>query len=255
VSGRFDIAGRVALVTGASSGIGAHFARRLAAEGAVVVAAARRVDRLATLVQQISAAGGRAHALALDVTDAANVNDGVARCVADHGGIDMLINNAGVTATKPFLEQDETTWRSVLGTDLDGVWRVGRCVAETMATRGRGGAIVNIASILSFRVAGHLSAYAAAKAGVMSLTQSMALELARHRIRVNALAPGYIETDLNRDFLGGSAGEEIRKRVPMRRFGRPDDLDGALLLLVSDAGAFITGTTLPVDGGHLLRFI
>jgi NAD(P)-dependent dehydrogenase (short-subunit alcohol dehydrogenase family) len=144
---------------------------------------------------------------------------------------------------------------SIIDTNLTGMMRVGQAVARSMAARGQGGAIVNVASILGLRAAAQLAPYAAAKAGVISLTQTMALELARHRIRVNALAPGYIETDLNRDFLRSPAGQTLARRVPMRRFGEPSDLDGPLLLLAAEAGGFMTGVTLPVDGGHLLSFL
>jgi NAD(P)-dependent dehydrogenase (short-subunit alcohol dehydrogenase family) len=165
------------------------------------------------------------------------------------------VNTAGITASSRFLETSEEEWRAVLDTDLTGMMRVGQAAARRMAARGEGGAILNVASILGVRPAPQVAAYSAAKAAAISLTQSMALELARHRIRVNALAPGYIETDLNSAFLRSPAGEALARRVPMRRFGQAEDLDGAVLLLVSDAGRFITGATLPVDGGHLLSFI
>ncbi|MFZ9635287.1 MAG: SDR family NAD(P)-dependent oxidoreductase, partial [Alphaproteobacteria bacterium] len=179
----------------------------------------------------------------------------VERAVRGLGRLDILVNNAGITASSRFLETSEEEWRAVLDTDLTGMMRVGQAAARRMAARGEGGAILNVASILGVRPAPQVAAYSAAKAAAISLTQSMALELARHRIRVNALAPGYIETDLNSAFLRSPAGEALARRVPMRRFGQAEDLDGAVLLLVSDAGRFITGATLPVDGGHLLSFI
>ncbi len=250
----FDVAGRVALVTGASSGLGAHFARLLAARGARVGLAARRADRIEALAAEIAAADGRALPVPLDVTDAASVDAAVEHVETELGPLAMLVNNAGIAGTKRFLEQDDAGWQAILDTNLTGLMRVGRAVARRMAAHGKGGAIVNVASMLGLRAAAQLAPYAAAKAGVISLTQTMALELARHAIRVNALAPGYVETDLNRDFLGSPAGQALAKRVPLRRFGRPEDLDGALLLLLSDAGRFVTGVTLPVDGGHLLSF-
>jgi NAD(P)-dependent dehydrogenase (short-subunit alcohol dehydrogenase family) len=255
MSARFRLDGKVALVTGASSGLGAHFARLLAAEGAQVALLARRLDRIEAGVQAIVADGGTAWAWQMDVTDARSVADAVASVAAAYGRIDVLINNAGIAATRPFLEQDEEGWRTIIDTNLSGMMRAGREVAKRMAAQGQGGSIVNVASILGLRTAAQLAPYAAAKAGVISLTQTMALELARHAVRVNALAPGYVETDLNRDFLRGPAGQSLVKRVPLRRFGEASDLDGALLLLASDAGRFVTGITLPVDGGHLLSFL
>lgn len=255
MTARFRLDGKVALVTGASSGLGAHFARLLAAEGARVALVARRIERLESGVQAIAAAGGEGRAWEMDVTDAHSVADAVGSIAATFGRIDVLINNAGIAATRPFLEQDEESWRTIIDTNLSGMMRTGREVAKRMAAQGQGGAIVNVASILGLRAAAQLAPYAAAKAGVISLTQTMALELARHSVRVNALAPGYIETDLNREFLRSPAGQALAKRVPMRRFGEPADLDGALLLLACDAGRFVTGITLPVDGGHLLSFL
>ena len=246
---------RVVLVTGASSGLGRHFARLAAGHGATVVAAARRADALATLVSEVAAAGGRAHAVALDVRDPASVERAVAEALAAAGRIDVLVNNAGVALTRPALQTDEEAWRSVLDTNLDGAFRVARAVAQTMVADKRGGAIVNVASILALRVAKQVAAYVAAKAGLLRLTEALALEWAAHGIRVNALAPGYVETELNRDFLRSPAGESLGKRVPMRRFGTPEDLDGALLLLASDAGRYLTGATITVDGGHALAWL
>jgi len=249
------LSGKVALVTGASSGLGRHSARVLAAAGAHVAIAARRTDALASLAQEIAATGGRAYAVAMDVRDARSVADAVANAEATLGPIDILLNNAGIATTRAFLEQDEAEWQSVLDTNLHGAWRVARACSTRMAAAGRGGTIVNTGSILGLRVARHVSAYAAAKAALHSLTASMAMELARHSIRVNALAPGYIATELNRDFLSGPAGQAMLKRVPLGRFGTPDDLDGALMLLVSDAGRYITGSVIVVDGGHSLGFL
>ncbi len=251
----FSLAGRAALVTGASSGLGAHIARLLAGEGASVALAARRADRIEALASELRGAGATAIALAMDVTDPASVQRATEQAERELGRLDILVNNAGITASSRFLETSEEEWRAVLDTDLTGMMRVGQAAARRMAARGEGGAILNVASILGVRPAPQVAAYSAAKAAAISLTQSMALELARHRIRVNALAPGYIETDLNSAFLRSPAGEALARRVPMRRFGQAEDLDGAVLLLVSDAGRFITGATLPVDGGHLLSFI
>lgn len=244
---RVDLSGRRALVTGASSGLGRHFAGVLARCGAEVVLAARRADALDAVRAEIAAAGGRAACTTLDVTDDASV----AR--AFEGDVfDIVINNAGVTHDGPALRAGMADWLRVIDTDLNGVFRVARAAAERMVAEGRGGSIVNVASILGLRVAGHLSAYATAKAGVVQLSRALALEWARHGIRVNALCPGYVETDLNRDFFASEAGQALIRRVPQRRLGRATDLDGPLLLLVSDAGAFVTGAELVVDGGHLV---
>ena len=242
------LAGRTALVTGASSGLGRHFAPVLAAHGARVIAAARRKAELDALVATL---GGGASAVALDLRDAAAVE----RTLAAQGPLDIVVNSAGVAHTEPALDLDEDDWQRVLDTNLSGAFRVTRGVARALREAKRGGAIVNVASILGFRVAKQVPAYVAAKAGLIRLTEALALELAPLGIRVNALAPGYIETDLNREFLHSPAGETMVKRVPTRRFGRPDDLDGALLLLASDAGRYMTGTTITVDGGHMLSWL
>jgi NAD(P)-dependent dehydrogenase (short-subunit alcohol dehydrogenase family) len=254
-SNPFDLSGQVALVTGASSGLGRHFALTLARAGAKVAVAARRADRLEDLATEIAALDARALPVPLDVTDAASVERAVDSTETELGALTILVNNAGVATTASFLDQDEAAWRAVLDTNLDGAWRVARSAAKRMAAHGHGGAIVNIASITGLRPAGGISAYAAAKAALINLTQTMALELARHRIRVNALAPGYIETDLNREFLRSPAGQAMVKRVPMRRFGEAGDLDGALLLLASPAGRYMTGSIIVVDGGHSLGFL
>jgi NAD(P)-dependent dehydrogenase (short-subunit alcohol dehydrogenase family) len=245
----FDVRGKVALVTGASSGLGENFARCLAARGAVVVACARRVDRLEALVRE----GGAAHAVALDVTDPASVDAAVRRAADLAGPIDILVNNAGIADTKASLELTEADWRRVLDTNLDGAWRVAQAAAKAMVAAGRGGSIVNIASILGLRQATHLLAYAAAKAALVQVTKSLALEWARHGIRVNAIAPGYVVTEMNRDFFASEAGQAVVKRIPQRRVGSPRDLEGALLLLASDAGAYMTGTVVVADGGHLVN--
>ncbi|MGH8444327.1 MAG: SDR family NAD(P)-dependent oxidoreductase [Solimonas sp.] len=247
----FSLAGHRALVTGASSGLGRHFALTLAAAGADVIVAARRADKLQALVAEIAATGGRARAVTLDVID----GDSVRHCfddIAVDGPADLIVNNAGTASSKPALQLDEAEWDAVVDTNLKGAWLVAQEAARRLVAARRGGAIVNITSILAERVASGVASYAASKAGLRQLSESLALEWARHGIRVNALAPGYIVTDLNRGFLESEAGERMRARVPQRRFGLPDQLDGALLLLLSDAGSYITGAYLPVDGGHLV---
>lgn len=248
----FDIRGKVALVTGASSGLGEHFGRCLAERGAVVIAAARRLDRLQDLVSAIRGSGGMAHAVEMDVTVPASVEAAVARAVELAGGLDILVNNAGIAETKASIELTEADWRRTLDTNLDGAWRVAQAAAKAMIASGRGGSIVNIASILGLRVAARLLPYAAAKAALLQVTQALALEWARHGIRVNAIAPGYVLTEMNRAHFESEAGETMVKRVPQRRIGAPRDLDGALLLLASGAGAYMTGSVVVVDGGHLV---
>ena len=247
-----DLTGRTVLVTGASSGLGRHFAGVLAKAGARVALAARRTDALAETRAAIEAAGGSAAVVAMDVTDPASVATAVREAWGALGRLDILVNNAGVTATRPFLDMGEEEWDRVIDTNLTGCARVARAVAQRMRDDKRGGAIVNIASILGLRVAGQVSSYVAAKGGLVHLTKAMALELARHDIRVNALCPGYVETELNADFFSSEAGKALVKRIPQRRLGRLADLDGPLLLLASDAGAYMTGSVLAVDGGHLV---
>lgn len=249
----FRVDGRRALVTGASSGLGRRFALTLARAGAQVIVAARRTDKLADLVAQLESLPGRCLAVSLDVTDAAKVAacfDEIERRAG--GPADIVVNNAGVTVTKLLLEQSEADWDSVVGTNLKGGWMVAQEAARRLVAVRRGGSIVNIASILGERVAGGVAPYAISKAGLVQATKAMALELARHDIRVNAILPGYVVTDLNRDFLDSEPGQKLRARIPTRRFGQLEDLDGPLLLLASDAGRHMTGAALAVDGGHLV---
>jgi NAD(P)-dependent dehydrogenase (short-subunit alcohol dehydrogenase family) len=247
-----SLQGKTALVTGASSGLGQHFARVLANAGAKVALAARRLDRLQQLEAEVRAAGGQATAVVLDVTDRASITKAFDTAEAALGPVTILINNAGVPAGSYFLKTTESDWRSVLDVNLDGVFRVGQEAARRMSKTGNGGSIVNIASITAFGVLKAIAAYSASKAAVVSLTKSMALELARDGIRVNALAPGYFSTELNDAFLTSDAGRRLLSRVPMERAGKLEELDGPLLLLASDAGAFMTGSVITIDGGHML---
>ncbi len=241
--------GEIALVTGASSGLGRHFATTLAGAGARVAVAARRKDLLDALVGEIEDAGGSAFAVTLDLTDSVSVADAVAAVETDFGPVDILVNNAGIAIDKPNLETTEQDWDLVLETNMKGAWLMAREVASRMAETARGGSIVNIASILGLTATPRVHGYAAAKAGLIHLTGTLAVELARHAIRVNAIAPGYVITDINREFLEGDAGAKLMKRIPMRRFATPADLDGPLLLLASSAGGYMTGAVVTVDGG------
>ncbi len=250
-SGPFDLSGRTALVTGASSGLGRHFALTLARAGAKVAVAARRADKLEELSREIEAFGSQAAAVSLDVTNPDSVAGAVGAAAERLGPIGILVNNAGVALTKGVLEASESDWDQILDTNLKGAWLVAQAAARHMAEHKQGGSIVNIASITGLRVAGQVSAYATSKAALLHLTRSMALELARHKIRVNAIAPGYIATELNQDFFASPAGEALIKRIPQRRLGQPEELDGALLLLASNASSYMTGSTIVVDGGHL----
>ncbi|WP_454918720.1 SDR family NAD(P)-dependent oxidoreductase [Xanthobacter sediminis] len=244
--------GRAVLVTGASQGLGAFFAEQLAAAGAKVALGARNVAACAALAEKITAAGGVALPVALDVTDSASAAAGVAAVAEAFGRLDGLVNNAGVTATVPLLDLTEESWDKVVDTNLKGAFLTAQAAARRMAQDKGGGVIVNVASILGHRVAGQVAAYAASKAGLVQLTRSMALEWARHGIRANALCPGYVETDLNRDFFATDAGQALVRRIPNRRLGRLEDLAGPLLFLCSEASAYMNGTSLVVDGGHLV---
>lgn len=246
------LAGKVAMVTGSSSGLGRHFALTLARHGARVVCAARRLDKLEEVIDEIVDAGGEAEAVVMDVTDRQSIIHAYDAAANTFGPPTILINNAGMASTEKALDVTPESWNRTIDTNLTGAWQVALENARRLVEAGTGGSIVNISSILGLRVAGGVAPYAVSKAGLVQLTKVLALEWARYGIRVNALAPGYIETDLNRGFLEGDAGQSLKKRVPQRRFGVPEDLEGALLLLASDAGSYINGHTLAVDGGHLV---
>ncbi len=243
-----DLSGLTALVTGASSGLGRQFARALGAAGADVIVAARRADRLAETVELVASDGGTARAVEMDVSDGASVD----AVFAEIGAVDILVNNAGVASTKKILEWTEQDWDFIMDTNLRGAWLVANACAKAMVAANKAGSIINIASIAGERVGRGIMPYTVSKAGVIQLTKALALELAVHNIRVNAIAPGYIITDINRDYLEGDFGEKMKRGIPQRRFGNPDDLDGPLLLLASDASEFMTGAVIAVDGGHLV---
>ena len=248
----FDLSGRVGLVTGASSGLGLRFAEVLAANGAAVALVARRKKRLAALQAKIEAAGGRAVAIAADVLDNASMRCAFDAAEAAFGTVTILVNNAGVGHSTRALELPETEWRRVLATNLDAVFFWSQEGARRMLAAGRPGAIINIASVLGFGVGKGVIAYTTAKAGVVQITKALGLELAFKGIRVNAIAPGWFVTEINRDYLASEEGRKLTRDIPVGRFGRDGDLDGALLLLASDAGRFIAGATIVVDGGQMV---
>ena len=250
MSKRFDLSGKVALVTGASSGLGVHFARTLAAAGAAVAIAARRADRLASLQAELQSAGHKAAAVALDVQSGKSVSAAFDAAETALGPIDIVVNNAGISIVKPALEMPEEDWDAVVDTNLRGAWLVAQGAAKRWVAGKRPGSIVNIASILGLRTIGQVAPYNASKAGLIHLTRALAMEWARHNIRVNAICPGYIETEMNSDFWKTPGGQRLIERIPQRRIGQPEHLDGALLLLASEAGSFMTGSVLTVDGGH-----
>ena len=246
-----DLAGKIAFVTGASSGLGADFARALARHGVHVALGARRAEPLRQLEAELIALGVRAKALELDVTRPASAAAAFAAGEDALGPINILVNNAGVTLTKPALDCTEEDFDRVLDVNLNGAFTMCKLAGASMRAR-TGGSIINIASILGMRQAAQVASYAVSKAALVQMTKSLALEWARHGIRVNALAPGYIETELNRAFFETEAGKAMVKRIPQRRLGRSEELIGPLLLLASEASSYMTGAVIAADGGHLV---
>jgi NAD(P)-dependent dehydrogenase (short-subunit alcohol dehydrogenase family) len=249
----FSLKGRVALVTGASSGLGVQFARALSDNGAAVALVARRADRLKSLQNEIEEKGGRAVAIEADVTDHAAVVRAFDAAEKAFGTVTILVNNAGIAHGGRAVEMPPEEWRKVLSTNLDAVFFWAQEAARRLLAAKKQGAIVNIASVLGLAVSKGAVAYAAAKAGVVQVTKALAVELAFKGVRVNAIAPGWFVTEMNDEYLTGEAGAAIKREIPMGRFGNPGDLDGALLLLVSDAGSYITGATVVVDGGQVVQ--
>jgi 3-oxoacyl-[acyl-carrier protein] reductase len=248
----FDLRGEVALVTGASSGLGSRFAQVLAANGAKVVLAARRIDRLTALREKI---GPAALAVSLDVTARSEIDEAFQRAEAVFGSVTILVNNAGVVIAKRFLDHTAEDWERVRATNLDAVWSLAQEAARRMIKAGLEGTIVNVSSILGYRVTPGNASYSVTKAAVAQMTAALAIELARHNIRVNTIAPGYIMTEMTERYLASDISEPTRKAIPQRRVGEPADLDGALLLLASrKASGFMTGSTIVVDGGHMWNF-
>lgn len=249
----FNLKGRVALVTGASSGLGTQFAKALADNGAVVALVARRAERLKTLKDEIEGKGGKAVAVEADVTDRAAMLRAFDAAEKAFGTVTILVNNAGIAHGGRAVEMPPEEWRKVLSTDLDAVFFWAQEAARRLLAANRQGAIVNIASVLGLAVSKGAVAYAAAKAGVVQVTKALAVELAFKGVRVNAIAPGWFVTEMNDEYLAGEAGAALKREIPIGRFGNPGDLDGALLLLVSDAGSYITGATIVVDGGQVIQ--
>jgi len=251
----FNLAGKVALVTGASSGFGEHFAKVLSQAGARVVVGARREDRLRNLVEEIVAAGGNAHAVTMDVTDATSVAAAFVDAEARYGTVTLLVNNAGVAAPKTVHKTTEAEWDFAIDTNLKGAWLVAAEAARRLLAAKASGTIVNIASVLGLATSMGHGVYSASKAGLIQLTKHMALELAGKGIRVNALCPGYFKTEMNGEYFDSAAGQAYIESTPGGRLGEMAEITGPLLLLASDAGSFINGATLAVDGGHLVKSI
>jgi NAD(P)-dependent dehydrogenase (short-subunit alcohol dehydrogenase family) len=245
----FDLSGKTALVTGASSGLGEHFARCLGGAGASVVLAARRADRLKSLQAELTGKGIKARAIDLDVTS----TESISKALETAGPLDIVINNAGISIVKPALDMPEQDWDQVVNTNLRGAWLMAQGAAKRWVAAKKPGIIVNIASILGLRTIGQVAPYNASKAGLIHLTRALAMEWARYDIRINAICPGYIETEMNSAFWKTPGGQKLIDRIPQRRIGKPEHLDGALLLLSSDAGEFMTGSVVTVDGGHTVN--
>lgn len=246
----FDLSGEVAFVTGASSGLGHRFAEVLAAHGAKVIAAARRTDRL----EELAAANPGIVPLALDVTRPEDFPAALDQAEAACGPLTLLVNNAGWGGRDTSFEHTPEDWRRLQATNVDSVWHLSQAFATRLIARKQPGSIINISSVAGYIVSETPAPYAIGKAAVVQMTRALGFELARHKIRVNGIAPGYVHSEMTDGYLASEAGQQMLKRVPQRRAGEPSDLDGALLLLASPrASAFMTGSTVIVDGGIALR--
>lgn len=249
----FNLTGQVALVTGASSGLGQQFARALADNGAAVALVARRAERLEAFKADLEKFGAKVVAIAADVTDRAAMIAAFDAAEKALGTVTILVNNAGIADGGRAVEFTPEDWRRMMSTNLDSVFYWAQEAARRMLAAGKQGSIVNIASVLGLMVAKGGASYATAKAGVVQLTKALAVELSFKGIRVNAIAPGWFVTEMNDDYLLSDKGAAIKREIPMGRFGNPGDLDGALLLLASNAGAYITGATIVADGGQVIQ--
>lgn len=245
-----NLKNKTVLVTGASSGLGAHFSKVLLEAGANVVLGARRTEKIKQMLSAYDHAPSRVLVVELDVTRRESVNHALENLVTHFGQVDVVVNNAGVSDTKSVLDFCDRDWDNIVDTNLKGAWIIAQESARRMINQGVFGSIINVTSILANRTAGGVGPYCAAKAGLAHLTRSMALELAKHQIRVNSLAPGYVITEINKDFLESESGDKLRKRIPMRKFCHYDDLNGALMLLATDASRAMTGSEIVVDNGH-----
>lgn len=246
--------GKVALITGASSGLGARFAKVLAMAGAQVILAARRVDRLKELRAEIEAEGGAAHVVTLDVTDYASIKSAIAHAETEAGAIDILVNNAGVSGSGRLVDITPEEYAFVMDTNQRGAFFVAQEVAKRMIARYKGDArkqhrIVNIASVAGLRVVPELGLYSMSKASVVHMTKSMAVEWGKFGINVNAICPGYIGTEMNLDYLNSEQGQQLVNALPRKRVGKPEDLDGLLLLLAAEESHFINGAIMTADDG------
>ncbi|HPU52339.1 MAG TPA: SDR family oxidoreductase [Burkholderiaceae bacterium] len=257
----FDLTGKIALVTGASSGLGARFARVLAANGAQVVLASRRVERLKELRAEIEAEGGAAHVVAMDVTDLASIRSAVAHAETEAGPIDILVNNSGVSTTQKLVDVTDEDYDFVFDTNTKGAFFVAQEVAKRMIMRSRGSAndalprqsrIINIASMAGLKVLSQIGLYCMSKAAVVHMTKSMALEWGRYNINVNAICPGYIVTELNEQHWETEAGRKLVQMLPRKRLGQAEDLDGLIVLLASEKSGFINGAIIAADDGFAL---
>jgi NAD(P)-dependent dehydrogenase (short-subunit alcohol dehydrogenase family) len=248
---QFKLVGKVALITGAAGGLGSHFSRVLGQAGATVVLAGRRMQPLADLAAALRADGIVAHPLSMDVTDPDSVATAFEQAESQCGLVDVVVANAGAATSKPALDLSFNEWGDILDVNLNGGWLVCRQAAARLIRAQRPGSLIVVTSILGHRVAGGVLPYTVSKAGLEQMVRALALEWARHGVRVNALAPGYIQTELNQEFFESDAGQALIRRIPQRRLGRPEDLAGALTLLASDASHYMTGSSIVVDGGHL----
>lgn len=260
MSYQIDLSGRVALVTGASSGLGAQFAKTLAAAGAAVVLAGRRMERLKTLRAEIEGDGGDAHVVVLDVTDVASIKAAVAHAETEMGTLDILVNNSGVSVTQKLTEVTEDDYDFVFDTNTRGAFFVAQEVGKRMIGRAKGsapgtftgGRIVNIASTAGIKPLSRIGVYSMSKAAVIHMTRAMALEWGKHGINVNAICPGYIDTEMNHQQWLTDAGKRLVESLPRKRVGQPQDLDALLMMLCANESHFINGAVIQADDGHAL---